>query len=76
MFPSLPGLQRQGYVPKTPLTLETVMTTHSLRKSSRYRFHNSVRNDRKYLIVALASALILTAVLSRLGFDFIHVLPK
>ena len=52
------------------------MTTHSLRKSSRYRFHNSVRNDRKYLIVALAAALILTAVLSRLGFDFIHALPK
>lgn len=42
------------------------MATHRLRKSSMYRFHDSARTDRKYLIVALAAALILAAVLSGL----------
>ena len=52
------------------------MTTHRLRKSSSYRFHDSVRNDRKYLIVALAAALILAAVLSGLGLTVFQTLPK
>ena len=52
------------------------MTTHRLRKSSTYRFHDSVRNDRKFLLVALAAALILAAVLSALGVDFLHTNPK
>mgnify|MGYP000175592163 FL=1 len=52
------------------------MTTHRLRKSSTYRFHDSVRNDRKYLIVALAAALILGAVLSGLGLTIFHTFPK
>lgn len=52
------------------------MTTHHLRKSSMYRFHDSVRSERKFLIVALASALILAAVLSGLVFEFLHAIPK
>ena len=48
------------------------MTTHHLRKSSRYRFHDSGRTDRKFLMVALTSALILAAVLSSLVFEFLH----
>jgi hypothetical protein len=55
---------------------EQIMTTHRLRKSSTYRFHDSVRNDRKFLLVALAAALILAAVLSALGVDFFHTSPK
>jgi hypothetical protein len=55
---------------------EQIMTTHRLRKSSTYRFHDSVRNDRKFLLVALAAALILAAVLSALGVDFLHTNPK
>lgn len=52
------------------------MATRSLRRSSRYRFHDSVRNGRKFLLVALAAALILAAVLSGIGFDFFHITPK
>lgn len=59
-----------------PTTDETIMTTHSLRRSHRYRFHDSVRKDRKFLIVALASALVLAAILSRLVLDFPHAFPK
>ena len=43
------------------------MMTQRLRKSSMYRFHDSVRHDRKYLIVALAAALILAAILELVG---------
>ena len=46
------------------------MATHSLRKSNRYRFHDSARKDRKFLILALASALLLAALLSGLVIDF------
>ncbi|MCC6967979.1 MAG: hypothetical protein IT391_17045 [Nitrospira sp.] len=52
------------------------MTTHRLRKSSRYRFHDSARKDRKYLIVALAAALILAAILSSLGLIVLPTFPK
>ena len=52
------------------------MATHSLRRSNRYRFHNSARKDRKFLIVALASALLLAALLSGLVIDFPHAFPK
>ncbi len=55
---------------------EQIMTTHRLRKSSMYRFHDSVRKDRKFLLVALAAALILAAVLSGIGFDFLHTTPR
>ncbi|MCS6316872.1 MAG: hypothetical protein H8K05_03645 [Nitrospira sp.] len=51
------------------------MTT-SLHRSSRYRFHDSARNDRKYLLVALTAALILMALLSALMFDFFPAAPK
>lgn len=52
------------------------MASQSLHRSSRYRFHDSVRKDRKFLIVALASALILAAILSGLVLDFPHAFPK
>ncbi len=48
------------------------MTTHQLRKSNLYRFHDSGRSDRKFLMVALAFALILMGVLSGLVFEFLH----
>lgn len=48
------------------------MTSHHLRRSSTYRFHDTGRSDRKFLIVALTSALILMAVLSGLVFEFLH----
>jgi hypothetical protein len=53
-----------------------IMTAHHLRKSSMYRFHDSVRSERKCLIVALTSALILMAVISGLVFEFLHATPK
>lgn len=52
------------------------MASQSLHRSGRYRFHDSVRKDRKFLIVALASALILAAILSGLVLDFPHAFPK
>ena len=52
------------------------VASQSLHRSSRYRFHDSVRKDRKFLIVALASALVLAAILSRLVLDFPHAFPK
>ena len=48
------------------------MTSHHLRKSSTYRFHDAGRSDRKFLMVALTSALILVAVISGLVFEFLH----
>lgn len=41
-----------------------------------YRFHDSVRHDRKYLIVALAAALILAAILASLGLTVFPTFPK
>ena len=41
-----------------------------------YRFHDSVRADRKYLLVALAAALILAAVLAGLGSTVFQTFPK
>lgn len=56
------------------------MTTHRIRKSSTYRFHASVRNDRKFMLAAvaaaLATALILLALLSGLGLDLLHTTVK
>ena len=48
------------------------MTPPHLRRSSTYRFHDSGRTDRKFLMVALTSALILTAVISGLVFEFLY----
>ena len=48
------------------------MTSQQVRKPSTYRFHDAGRTDRKFLMVALASALILAAVLSGLVFEFLH----
>jgi hypothetical protein len=59
-----------------PVSPEQIMATHRLRKSSMYRFHDSERNDRKFLIVALAAALILGTVLSGLGFTILNTFPK
>lgn len=47
-----------------------MMTTHRIRKSSTYRFHDSARNDRKFILAAVAAALILAALLASLGVDF------
>lgn len=58
------------------MTDETIMTTHSLRRSHRYRFHDSVRKDRKFLVVALASALVLAAILSSLVLNFPYTILK
>ncbi|GAB1721175.1 MAG: hypothetical protein NTNFB01_00710 [Nitrospira sp.] len=52
------------------------MATHRLHKSSKYRFHDSVRKDRKFLIVALAAALILAALLSGLGLTIFPTFSK
>ena len=48
---------------------QTAMTTHHPRRSSTYRFHDSGRSDRKFLLVALTSGLILMGVLSGLSFE-------
>ncbi|MCC2640528.1 MAG: hypothetical protein K0S45_941 [Nitrospira sp.] len=45
------------------------MTTHRPHKSSSYRFHDSERADRKFLLIALTSGLILATLLSGLLFD-------
>lgn len=41
-----------------------------------YRFHDSARKDRKYLIVALVAALMLAAILSSLGLIVLPTFPK
>lgn len=61
---------------KTSVRAEHSMMTQRLRKSSMYRFHDSVRHDRKYLIVALAAALILAAILASLGLTVFPTFPK
>lgn len=63
-----------------PTIVEPIMTTHRIRKSSTYRFHDSVRNDRKFMLAAvaaaLATALILLALFSGLGLDLLHTTVK
>ncbi|GMV48569.1 MAG: hypothetical protein L6Q34_01880 [Nitrospira sp.] len=41
--------------------------------SSPYRFHNVRRTERKFLFVAVTSAIILMMVLSGLMFDIYHI---
>ncbi len=49
------------------------MPTRRIHKSSMYRFHDSARKDRKFMLAALAAALILAALLlSNLGLDLLH----
>ena len=52
------------------------MSTHPMRKSSMYRFHDSARKDRKFMLAALAAALLLAALLSSLGLDIFHLTVK
>jgi len=47
-----------------------------MRKSSMYRFHDSARKDRKFMLAALAAALLLAALLSSLGLDIFHPTVK
>lgn len=49
---------------------DSMMTTHRIRKSSMYRFHDSARNDRKFILAAAAAALIFAVLLASLGVDF------
>ena len=66
----------RAYQNTTPIRPEHIMTTHRIRKSSTYRFHDSAHNDRKFLIVALVAALILAAVLSGLGLTSLQTFTK
>lgn len=53
------------------------MPTRRVRKSSMYRFHDSARKDRKFMLAALAAALILAALLlSHLGLDLFPTTAK
>ncbi|MBX3346347.1 MAG: hypothetical protein R3B11_17700 [Nitrospira sp.] len=47
-----------------------------MRKSSLYRFHDSARKDRKFMLAAVAAALLLAALLSNLGLDVFHLSVK
>ncbi|MBS0170877.1 MAG: hypothetical protein JSR62_11030 [Nitrospira sp.] len=56
---------------------ELIMPTRRVRKSSMYRFHDSARKDRKFMLAALAAALILAALLlSHLGLDLFPTTAK
>lgn len=48
-----------------------------MRKSDIYRFHDSARKDRKFMVAALLlAALLLTALLSSLGLDVFNPAVK
>lgn len=47
-----------------------------MRKSNIYRFHDSARKDRKFMLAALAAALLLAALLSSLGLDVFNLAVK
>lgn len=59
-----------------PATLERIKATRPMRKSSLYRFHDSARKDRKFMLAAVAAALLLAALLSNLGLDVFHLSVK
>ena len=47
-----------------------------MRKSDIYRFHDSARKDRKFMLAALAAALLLAALLSSLDLNVFNLAVK